>query len=121
MEEIETNKKDRPRTEIQILRTNVFVDPITEAEDAEQLRYEKARQNEKQKITDRDGAAPQKKIESTPVADPLTAPAVADNNRIGKYIPVSKLKNIDEALVVKKKEGKLHRAPATTYGDFSSW
>eukprot|EP00588_Corethron_pennatum_P008370 CAMPEP_0194290662 /NCGR_PEP_ID=MMETSP0169-20130528/41779_1 /TAXON_ID=218684 /ORGANISM="Corethron pennatum, Strain L29A3" /LENGTH=578 /DNA_ID=CAMNT_0039038321 /DNA_START=41 /DNA_END=1773 /DNA_ORIENTATION=+ len=119
MEEIETDKKDRPRTEIQILRTNVFVDPITEAEDVEHLRYEKARENEKQKTTGRDRAA-QKKIESIPVADPLTAPAVADNNRIGKYIPISKLKNIDEAVVVKKKEGKSHRAKATTYGDFSS-
>jgi len=121
MEDVPTNKKDRPRTEIKIIRTVVFVDPVRETEEAEVRRYEEKAREREMRAQEREirtagknsvpgvtlgtiGVQDRKEVDALKTdADKMAKGNAGGSNRIGKYISIAKLQNIDEGMAAKKK------------------
>jgi peptidyl-prolyl cis-trans isomerase-like protein 2 len=111
MEAVETNEEDRPREEIKILRTEVFMDPFKEAEE------ELVAEEEKEK------AAVGEEQPSTSGLKREDAKPKAYHDGVGRYIPKTsvgrgkrKQQSADPPPQLSKKT-KIR----STLGDFSGW
>ncbi|XP_064424079.1 RING-type E3 ubiquitin-protein ligase PPIL2 isoform X2 [Latimeria chalumnae] len=116
MENVETDPKtDRPKEDIQIERTTVFVDPFEEADAQVAAEREQARKEEEEEKA--------KAMVVLPKSNTSQVPKTYRQG-VGKYINMAATKRVadqDEsgpstsATVTKKAKGK------TGFGDFSSW
>ncbi|XP_074641089.1 RING-type E3 ubiquitin-protein ligase PPIL2-like isoform X2 [Tubulanus polymorphus] len=113
MEKIKADKKDKPVEEIQLLSTQVFVDPYTEADEQLVLERETALAEEKRLKLEQ-----QQKHQITTKSD--TKKQKIFKQGIGKYINPASLKRvvIDEEQETEKKYKKIKPGK---FGDFSNW
>jgi len=126
MEQVATDKKDRPLQSIKILSTEILVDPAKEAEEKEYARLQGLAQARKE-------AKLQKKARSTGKSVPLldkrrSSTEISSSPAIGKYLPKAIVQSVDTitgsesipaipAPKMKAKQAKMK----TLFGNFSSW
>ena len=127
MEEVATDKKDRPKKTITIIKTEILVDPAKEAEELEYQRLQERAQARAEESKRKAAMAVGKS------AKPKKAPQTNSVNTIGKYLPISvgQQTSIDSpaaggsdaipTFAAAKKASQSKPKSKTTFGDFSGW
>ncbi|KAJ6656526.1 hypothetical protein lerEdw1_003651 [Lerista edwardsae] len=112
MENVESDPKtDRPKEEIKIKSTTVFVDPYEEADAEVAAEREKARREE---------AAAHGKVAVAPKKEPPAPKTYREG--VGKYIKLAATKRAAEDEGPSTSSGvKKEKKSSTGFGDFSSW
>lgn len=137
MKEIAADKKDRPTKPIQIIRTEILVDPAKEAQDSEETRLTaiaKERDQQSSKYAKTEILVPGASAAAHSVATKSTS-----SSRIGKYLPAtifpashSTSKKDDDDTVVPtapahavgsygKPSAASNKKITSKFGDFSAW
>jgi peptidyl-prolyl cis-trans isomerase-like protein 2 len=122
MEEVGSDKKDRPLKPITILSTEILVDPAKEAEEKEYERLKEraqAREEEKKR---------KKAMALGKSAKPKQSPTSETTTMIGKYLPTTVARQSvdgpgDSAAIPTFSAAKKGTKPKnkTGFGDFSGW
>jgi peptidyl-prolyl cis-trans isomerase-like protein 2 len=122
MEEVATDKKDRPLKAITIVKTEILVDPAKEAEEKEYERLKEraqAREEEKKR---------EKAMALGKSAKPKKSPTGETTTIIGKYLPTTVARQSvdgpgDSAAIPTFSAAKKGTKPKnkTGFGDFSGW
>lgn len=131
MEQVPTDKKDRPSQEIKILSVEVLVNPAKEAEEAENARLQEAAITLKAEQDARKAAALGRKLKPNTAAV-SAAPLTKKKEKpvIGKYLPKAAVHASSKAVSSDEEDGlpapnmasRLPPPPKkTSFGNFSGW
>jgi len=139
MEDIPTDKRDRPKKQIKIITAEVFVNPFREAQEAETLRIQ-IRANERLRLDDQRKASALGNTSTSSQISPSSTLPHKPIHGIGKYLPKNAFKSFlddipasDIAKTKKIPQGEQttipfvsHKPPpgkknTATFGNFSTW
>ena len=135
MEKVPTDKKERPITEIKIVRVQVLSNPAKEAEEAERIRIEEASEAKKRQDETRKASALGRTAQSARPTGPMpyAGPSVTDVPApVGKYLSKPSVGKSSKEIVSKGehedstlKSAIPTRLPPppkkTSFHDFSGW
>ena len=135
MEDVPTDKKDKPLETIKIIDAQVFQNPVAEAEEKEKLRIQKQVEKRRKEKEERQATALGKSRGVSVTSKTSSTGSSSQNHstlKVGRYLPKSKSgskkkseSQTEGAILNDSKTIGTSRLPPppkkTTYGDFSGW
>ncbi|XP_064612285.1 LOW QUALITY PROTEIN: RING-type E3 ubiquitin-protein ligase PPIL2-like [Liolophura sinensis] len=114
MEQVETGKDDKPKEEIKIIQTTIFVNPYEEADEQLQKERDESEQKDQEEREKEKRKAVRKEQEKGPKLY---------KSGVGKYINPAAVKRSDDADSgpVPEKRAKTKASGSYSLSDFSSW
>eukprot|EP01138_Halocafeteria_seosinensis_P016142 gb/GECG01016471.1/.p1 GENE.gb/GECG01016471.1/~~gb/GECG01016471.1/.p1 ORF type:complete len:534 (+),score=84.49 gb/GECG01016471.1/:1-1602(+) len=113
MENVPTNKKEKPKEEIKILDTIIYNDPF-ENEKKEREEHKAAKEQEEKR------KAALQRIDAAEKGSSAASSAATSGSSVGRYLDASKQNRLQD--IPSKPEANVPNKPKRTgFGDFSSW